>query len=175
MKISILPLRTGLLLVATGTLASADPEADSTTQVIDRVMAIADQDNDGHLSLEEFKHLDVQARHHGDEHFQRGDVNKDGFLDKKELATELAAKQTWFVILVEGVEPCFNRLDTDQNQKLDPSEYRKISRMGGHAEHHHRGADDNEDGFLDLEEFTTHANAKLESAAISANKERGRR
>jgi Ca2+-binding EF-hand superfamily protein len=154
-----------LLLLAVLLPASASIGAEpDPTPVLGRAMDAADKDKDGRLTLEEFKLIDVQAKHHGDEHFERGDTNHDGFLDPEELATELAAKQTWFVILVEGIEPCFTRLDTDKNQKLDPAEYRKISRMGGHAEHHHRGADTNENGFLDLEEFTAHANAKLNSA-----------
>ena len=133
--------------------------------IVERAMAIVDLDRTGKLSLEEFLPLDVQARHHGKEHFQEGDFDNDGFLNPKELATELARKQTWFVILVEGVEPCFSRLDTDHNGKLDPEEYRKVSRMGGHAEHHHRSADTDDDGFLNPNEFATHANAKLKSAA----------
>tara|TARA_R110002096_G_scaffold42893_11_gene115372 strand:- start:1917 stop:2417 length:501 start_codon:yes stop_codon:yes gene_type:complete len=141
------------------------------TPIVERAMKIVDGNRDGKLSLEEFKPLDVQARHHGEEHFQEGDTNSDGFLEPEELAIELARKQTWFVILVEGVEPCFVRLDVDQSGKLDPLEYRKVSRMGGHAEHHHRSADTDNDGFLDLKEFTVHANAKLESAANPKRKQ----
>jgi hypothetical protein len=135
-------------------------------------MQIADQDNDGKLSLEEFKPLDVQARHHGEEHFEQGDLNHDGFLDTKELATTLAKKQTWYVILVEGVETCFQRIDSNKDGKLEATEYRKVSRMGGHAEHHHGSADLNKDGFLDLQEFTTHANAKLEPATVKRKKKK---
>lgn len=128
-------------------------------------MKIVDRDRDGKLTLEEFKPLDVQAKHHGEEHFKRGDANQDGFLDKEELAVELAQKQTWFMILCEGVEPCFARLDADRNGKLDAKEYRKVSRMGGHSEQHFRSADTDKDGFLNLKEFAAHAEAKLDSAA----------
>jgi TPR repeat protein len=133
--------------------------------VLDRAMKIADKNKDGKLTLEEFKPLDVQARNHADEHFERGDANKDGFLDRAELAAELAQKQTWFVILCEGVRPCFARLDSDRNKKLDAKEYRKISKMGGHSEQHFSGADTDKNGFLNVAEFAAHAEAKLKSAA----------
>lgn len=142
----------------------AEPELNSAP-VLQRAVEAADKNRDGKLSLAEFKLLDVQARNHGDEHFARGDENKDGFLSPEELAVELAKKQTWFVILAEGIETCFQRIDLNGDGKLDAQEYRKVSRMGGHAEYHHRGADTNTDGYLDLLEFTAHANARLESAA----------
>ncbi|MBL6765801.1 MAG: EF-hand domain-containing protein, partial [Verrucomicrobiae bacterium] len=135
-----------------------------TEAVLDRVIQVADKNKDGKIQFEEFKLLDVQARNHGAEHFARGDANRDGVLDRGELAAELAAKQTWFVILCEGVEVCFKRLDTNGDHRLDPAEYRKVSRMGGHSEPHHRGADANKDGYLDLTEFTAHAESKLKSA-----------
>jgi Ca2+-binding EF-hand superfamily protein len=159
-----------LITILCSQVIGVSAAAPHTEEVAGRAMKAADRNKDGRLSLEEFKLLDVQAKHHGDEHFERGDVNQDGFLDRGELATELAAKQTWFVILCEGVEACFLRLDTDKNQKLDPQEYRKVSRMGGHAEQHHRGADANKDGQLDLAEFTAHAEAKLNSAADPSTK-----
>jgi TPR repeat protein len=137
----------------------------NTAAVLDRAMKIADKNKDGKLTLEEFKPLDVQARNHADEHFERGDANKDGFLDRAELAAELAQKQTWFVILCEGVRPCFARLDSDRNKKLDAKEYRKISKMGGHSEQHFSGADTDKNGFLNVAEFAAHAEAKLKSAA----------
>lgn len=125
-----------------------------------RAMQAADKDRDGKLALAEYRPLDVQAAHHGEEHFKAADANRDGFLDLTELATALQ-KQTWFAILVEGIEPCFTRLDADKNSKLDVAEYRKISRMGAHAEQHFNGADKDNDGFLSLAEFTTHAEGRL--------------
>lgn len=55
----------------------------------------------------------------------------------------------------------FTRLDAIKDGKLDATEYRKISKMGGHSQQHFNGADTNKDGFLDLTEFTAHAGAKL--------------
>ncbi len=172
------------LLLATVTRSiAANPLADRTVTaspdrifpnaapVIERVMLIADKDKDGRLTLAEYLPLDVQARHHGDEHFKKGDANGDGFLDRVELATVLR-KQTWFAILSEGAESCFARLDLDNNRKLDAREYRKVSRMGGHAEQHHRGADTDRDGQLNLAEFKTHAEAKLKSAAELTNRKK---
>ena len=125
-----------------------------------RVMMAADKNRDGKLSLKEYKPLDVQARHHGEEHFKAGDVSGDEFIDQAELAGSLR-KQTWFAILGEGTKPCFTRIDVNKDGKLDATEYRKISKMGGHAEQHFKSADANKDGFLDLDEFNIHAEAKL--------------
>jgi Ca2+-binding EF-hand superfamily protein len=144
-----------LLLTATALIA-ATPSA----PLMQRILKAADKDKDGKLSLEEFKPLDVQARHHGDEHFKAGDKNSDGFIDTAELADALK-KQTWFAILTEGIDPCFTRLDATKDGKLDATEYRKISKMGGHSQQHFNGADTNKDGFIDLTEFKAHAEAKL--------------
>ena len=145
------------LLLATSVI-TATPSA----PLMQRIMKAADKDKDkdSKLSLEEFKPLDVQAKHHGDEHFKAGDKNSDGFIDAVELADALK-KQTWFAILSEGIESCFARLDANRDCQLDASEYRKISKMGHHSEQHFKGADTNHDGFLDLTEFTTHAEGKL--------------
>ena len=149
-----------------GTLRADAATAEySTFPLIVRVMKLVDRNRNDKLSLEEFLPLDVQARHHGEEHFKEGDKNGNGSLDAEELAAELARKQTWFAILSEGTETCFKRIDADGDGKLDAKEYRTVSRMGGHAEHHHQSADSDGDGFLDLAEFTTHANAKLVAAA----------
>jgi Ca2+-binding EF-hand superfamily protein len=144
-----------LLLTATALIA-ATPSA----PLMQRILKAADKDKDGKLSLEEFKPLDVQARHHGDEHFKAGDTDGDGFIDAAELADALK-KQTWFAILSEGIDPCFTRLDVTKDGKLDATEYRKISKMGGHSQQHFNGADTNKDGFIDLTEFKAHAEAKL--------------
>jgi Ca2+-binding EF-hand superfamily protein len=143
-------------LLLTTSVITATPSA----PVMQRIMNAADKDKDGKLSLEEFKRLDVQAKHHGDEHFKAGDKNSDGFIDAAELADALK-KQTWFAILSEGIEPCFARLDANKDSQLDASEYRKISKMGAHSEQHFNWADANKDSFLDLAEFTTHAEGKL--------------
>ena len=121
---------------------------------------LADKSGDAKLTLAEYLPLDVQAKHHGEEHFKAGDANHDGFLNVTELAATLT-KQTWFVILTEGIDPCFARLDADKNNRLDPAEYRGISRMGHHADQHFKGADTDHNGFLDLKEFGAHAEAKL--------------
>jgi arylsulfatase A-like enzyme/Ca2+-binding EF-hand superfamily protein len=149
-----------------GTLRSDAATAEySILPLIVRVIKAADKNRNDKITLDEFLPLDVQARHHGEEHFKEGDKNGDGFLDAEELAAELARKQTWYAILSEGTEACFNRIDANGDGKLDAKEYRTVSRMGGHAEQHHRSADQNGDGLLDLAEFTTHANAKLVAAA----------
>jgi Ca2+-binding EF-hand superfamily protein len=143
-------------LLLTAAVTTATPSA----PLMQRIMNAADKDKDGKLSLDEFKPLDVQARHHGEEHFKAGDKNRDGFIDTAELADALK-KQTWFAILTEGTEASFARLDADGDSKLDATEYRKISKMGGHSLQHFKGADANRDSFLDLAEFTAHAEGKL--------------
>jgi hypothetical protein len=134
--------------------------AEPSAGLMQRILKATDKSSDGKLSLEEYKPLDVQAKHHGDEHFKAGDKNSDGFINAAELAGELN-KQTWFAILSEGIEPCFARMDANKDNQLEASEYRKISKMGHHSEQHFKGADANHDGFLDPAEFTAHAEAKL--------------
>ncbi len=128
--------------------------------LMQRILKAADTNNDGKLSLEEYKTLDVQALHHGEEHFKAGDASHDGFINAAEFPGALS-KQTWFAILSEGTEPCFTRLDVNKDGKLDATEYHKISKMGHHSEQHFKGADVNKDGALDLAEFTAHAEYKL--------------
>lgn len=140
--------------------------AETNEPLITRVMKAADKNHDGKLSLAEYLPLDVQAKHHGEEHFKAGDANHDGFLDPTELPAKLH-KQTWFAILSEGTDACFARLDANKDGKLDATEYRKISRMGAHAEQHFRGADTDHDGFLSPAEFAAHAEAKLKALAES--------
>jgi len=149
---------TALLLVAVASLHAADTSA----VLMQRIMKAADKNKDGKLSLEEYKALDVQALHHGEEHFKAGDINHDDFIDAAELVGGLS-KQTWFAILSEGTEPCFARLDANKDGKLDATEYRKISKMGHHSEQHFKGADANKDSLLDLAEFTVHAEQKLKT------------
>ncbi len=173
MKIA-LPLLTALLLVSFAVLHADDPapvrdervsspkSAEPSAALMQRIMKAADKNEDGKLSLEEYKPLDVQARHHGEEHFETGDANHDEFIDADELAGALR-KQTWFAILSEGTEPCFTRLDVNNDGKLDATEYRKVSKMGGHAEQHFKGADTNIDMFLDLAEFIIHADDKFKT------------
>ena len=144
------------LLVLSGVPLLAADDA----PLIARIIQAADKNRDGKLTLAEYLPLDVQARHHGDEHFKSGDANADGFIDASELPAALR-KQTWFAILSEGIEPCFTRLDTDKDGKLDAAEYRKISRMGAHAEQHFKGTDADKDGFLSMTEFTSHAESRL--------------
>jgi len=146
------------IVFAIASLTAAEP----STALMQRIMKAADKNKDGKLSLEEYKPLDVQALHHGEEHFKAGDANNDGFLDATELAVKLH-KQTWFAILSEGTETCFAGLDTNHDGRLSHEEYRKVSRMPNHAGQHFHGADTNKDGFLDLAEFTAHADAKLNS------------
>ncbi|MFN0077400.1 MAG: EF-hand domain-containing protein [Prosthecobacter sp.] len=143
------------LLLATSVI-TATPSA----PLMQRIMNAADKDKDGKLALEEFKRLDVQAVHHGDEHFKAGDTDSDGFIAADELAHALK-KQTWFSILSEGIESCFARLDANKDSKLDALEYRNISKMGAHSMQHFKGADTSKDGFLNLTEFTAHAEGKL--------------
>lgn len=145
------------LLLSAATLLAADD-----TPLIARILKAADKNKDQKLTLAECLPLDVQAKHHGDQHFKSGDANADGFIDATELATTLH-KQTWFAILSEGIELCFARLDANQDGKLDAAEYRKISRMGAHAEQHFKGADIDKDGFLSKAEFAAHAEARLKA------------
>lgn len=145
--------------------------AETNGSLIARVLQTADKNHDGKLSLAEYLPLDVQAKHHGGEHFKAGDANHDGFLDATELAATLQ-KQTWFVILSEGTDACFARLDANKDGKLDAPEYRKISRMGAHVEQHFRGADTDHDGFLSPAEFTAHAEAKLKALVGAPKKKR---
>lgn len=153
-------------LTATSLIA-AEPSA----ALLQRILRAADKDKDGKLSLEEYKALDVQARHHGEEHFKAGDANNDDFIDAAELAGSLK-KQTWFAILTEGTEPCFHRLDVEKDAKLTAAEYRKISKMGAHSGQHFKGADTNKDGFLNLAEFTAHAEHKLRAIESGTTKKK---
>lgn len=138
------------------TVAHAEPG----TALMLRILHASDKNKDGKLTLEEYKPLDVQGLHHGDEHFKAGDKNSDGFIDAAELASALN-KQTWFAILNEGIDTSFARIDANKDSKLDASEYRKISKMGHHSEQHFKGADANHDRCLDFSEFTAHAEHKL--------------
>jgi Ca2+-binding EF-hand superfamily protein len=144
--------------IFTASLLADEPSAG----LMQRVIKAADTNTDGKLSLEEYKHLDVQAKHHGNEHFAAGDTNKDAFIDAAELPGALQ-KQTWFAILSKGTAACFTQLDASKDSKLDAKEYRQISKMGGHSDQHFNGADANKDGDLDLTEFTAHAEHKLKA------------
>lgn len=144
-----------LLVLSSVALLAADD-----APLIARILKAADKNKDQKLTLAEYLPLDVQARHHGEEHFKTGDANADGFIDATELPAALR-KQTWFAILSEGIEPCYTRLDTDKDGQLNATEYRKISRMGAHAEQHFNGADADKDGFLNKAEFAAHAEARL--------------
>jgi Ca2+-binding EF-hand superfamily protein len=166
-KLSMKHLLTLITVLLFTQLTHAEPSAG----LMQRILKAADKSSDGKLSLEEYKPLDVQAKHHGDEHFKAGDKNSDGFIDATELAGALK-KQTWFAILSEGIEPCFARMDANKDNKLDASEYRKISKMGHHSEQHFKGADANHDGFLDLTELTAHAEAKLKRLESGAMKKK---
>ncbi|MEY4485232.1 MAG: EF-hand domain pair [Verrucomicrobiota bacterium] len=148
-----------IILLAMPALAADEKFSIST------VMQRADLNHDGKLCLAEYLPLDVQAKHHGDEHFTAGDTNHDGFLDPLELG-ETLKKQTWFAILSEGTEACFARIDANKDDKLDLTEYRKISRMGAHAEQHFKSADRDDDSFLNKAEFTTHAGHVLEAIEV---------
>jgi Ca2+-binding EF-hand superfamily protein len=93
-------------VLATASLIAVEPVA----ELMQRIMKAADKNRDGKLSLEEYRPLDVQAKHHGDEHFAAGDTNQSGLIEAGELAGVLH-KQTWFAILNEGIEVSFARLD----------------------------------------------------------------
>jgi Ca2+-binding EF-hand superfamily protein len=144
--------------------AAADKKPVEASQakltLLQRVMTAADKDKDGKLSLAQFKTLDVQALHHGEEHFKEADLNKDGFIDSSELAGALS-RQTWFALLSEGTEVSFTRLDLNKDTKLDLKEFRPISKMGAHTEQHFKSADTNKDGFLDLAELSGLAEHKI--------------
>lgn len=166
---SLVPSNRFLRLILTAFVALAlgvRVHAGKESAVIHRAMLAADQDKDGRLSLAEFLRLDVQAKHHGEQHFADGDANNDGFLDEAELAVALR-KQTWFAILSEGAATCFTRLDANADGKLDAMEYRKIARMPAHADQHFKEADKNGDRFLDQAEFIAHAEQFLKTLETS--------
>ena len=73
-----------ILFLSAATLLAADD-----TPLIARILKAADKDHDGKLNLAEYLPLDVQAKHHGEQHFKSGDANADGFIDASELATTL--------------------------------------------------------------------------------------
>jgi len=102
-----------LLLLTATSFTAVEPSA----TLMQRIMKAADKNNDGKRTLEEYKTLDVQARHHGDEHFKVGDKNSDGFIDATELAGALN-KQTWFAILSEGIEASFTRIDANKDIRV---------------------------------------------------------
>lgn len=137
--------------------------------LLQRIMTAADKNKDGKLSIAEYKTLDVQATHHGDEHFATGDTNKDGFIDSPELTGALS-RQTWYAILSEGTEACFSRLDSSKDAKLDVKEFRPISKMGAHTEQHFKSADTNKDGHLDLAEFSGLAEHKIKALEVGPTK-----
>ena len=158
------------LLQAADIPATADQkpvEANQTKLILrQRIMTAADKDKDGKLSIVEYKTLDVQSLHHGDDHFATGDTNKDGFIDGSELAGALS-RQTWYAILSEGTEACFSRLDSNKDTKLDQKEFRLISKMGAHTEQHFKSADANKDGFLVLTEFSVLAEHKIKALEVN--------
>lgn len=145
-----------------GLIFLALPAAADDAPLIARILKAADKNHDDKITLAEYLPLDVQAKHHGEEHFKSGDANADGVIDTAELPAALR-KQTWFAILSEGIEPCFTRLDSNHDGKLDATEYRKISRMGAHSEQHFKGADTDKDGFLSKAEFAAHAESRLKA------------
>jgi len=159
-----------LTLIPWAALPAAELNQPKPTLLL-RIMTAADKNKDGKLSVVEYKTLDVQATHHGDDHFATGDTNKDGFIDSSELAGALS-RQTWYAILSEGTEACFSRLDTNKDTKLDPKEFRLISKMGAHTEQHFKGADNNKDGFLDLTEFSGLAEHKIKVLEIAPAKKK---
>jgi len=67
-----------------------------TEAVLDRVIRSADEDEDGLLSLEEFKRIEFQEIEFRDNHFADGDRNDDGSLDRVELLGELDREQKCF-------------------------------------------------------------------------------
>ena len=105
-----------LLTLATAHAAQPHPNADA---ILKRAIKAADKDRDGQLDLEEFKLLDVQARNHGDEHFERGDTNGDGLLDPQELVTEYRK-----ISRMGGhAEHHHRSADTDEDGFLDLKEF----------------------------------------------------
>ena len=83
-----------------GTGRELIPEANGTDPhteaLLDRVIENADEDEDGLLSLTEFKQIDFQERKFKDEEFTQGDIDEDDVLDRGELLAELAREQKFF-------------------------------------------------------------------------------
>ena len=144
------------------TAKTADTTDPRKVALLKRILTAADKNKDGRLSVAEFKTLDVQALHHGPEHFEKGDTNQDGFIDSDELEGSLR-KQTWFAILSEGTDACFKRLDSNQDAKLDVKEFRRVSKMGAHTEQHFKWFDSDKDGFLSVSELGGLADRKLKA------------
>ena len=67
-----------------------------TEAVLDRVIKGADDEEDGRLSLVEFKKVDFQEIEFNDDHFAEGDKNDDGSLDRAELLGVLDREQKCF-------------------------------------------------------------------------------
>lgn len=82
-----------LLTLITVLLFTHLTRAEPSAGLMQRILKAADKSSDGKLSLEEYKPLDVQAKHHGDEHFKAGDKNSDSFIDAAELADALKSKR----------------------------------------------------------------------------------
>ena len=57
-----------------------------------RAIRLADKSGDGKLTLAEYLPLDVQSKHHGEEHFKGADTDHNGFLDLKEFGAHAEAK-----------------------------------------------------------------------------------
>jgi len=159
-----------LILILLAALPAAEVIQPKPT-LLQRIMTAADKSKVGKLSVVEYKTLDVQATHHGDDHFALSDTNKDGFIDSSELAGALS-RQTWYAILSEGTETCFSRLDTSKDAKLDLKEFRPISKMGAHTEQHFKSADANKDGYLNLAEFSELAEHKIKVLEIAPAKKK---
>ena len=114
-----------------------------------RVMHAADKDKDGKLTLEEYKPLDVQAKHHGEEHFKAGDARQ-GSLPRLQRTHHHPSQANLVRHPQRRHGRCFLRLDTNHDGNLDASEYRRISRMGAHAGQHFKSADVDKNGSLTL-------------------------
>lgn len=82
-------------------------------------MRALDTDGDGRISRAE-----MQAGKAGmDEHFERMDVNKDGYIDKADRQARLAERRA----------ECFAKADTDKNGQLSRAEFDRMGEACGHG------------------------------------------
>lgn len=82
-------------------------------------MRALDSDGDGRISRAE-----MQAGKAGmDQHFERMDVNKDGYIDKADRQARMAERRA----------ECFGKADADKNGQLSRAEFDKMGEACGHG------------------------------------------
>ena len=110
------------------TAKTADTTDPRKVALLKRILTAADKNKDGRLSVTEFKTLDVQALHHGPEHFEQGDT---------EIITRMAqAMAEWFPGHAASMDAGLAQhlqsvgFDTRTETLADPSRVRPASMSG---------------------------------------------